>query len=183
MLDTAHSTLRARLRKETAADHDRVDAMFSTLNLREPHGLSRFFAAHLVGFHAVRSAMGEREGWVGSQMVDDIRKALATDLKILGHTQLLPEVKVGSLSHHAIDHIVLGSRLGSAVLRRDWAESADPLVRTASTYFTLPTCADFWRAHCNEVTALPGDTDDANRVVSHARLLFQVFERAFNAIN
>ena len=180
MLDGQQTTLRARLRAETAGNHARVDALFSTLDLTKPAPLGRFLAAHQAGFAAMAATPADAAGGIGREMLKRMIDALDADLAHLAHTA--PSLDTDPISEEAIDHIVLGSRLGTAVLRRQWSQSDDAQARGAARYFSLPGCTDAWRAHTIRLSSRSADGPSADTLIRDTKSLFDLFERAFHGV-
>ena len=180
MLDLHSLTLRDHLRQSTSDNHARVDALFSTLDLTAPVPLGRFLAAHRAGFAAMRGAMRDAGGLVGGDMLLEMISALDQDLACLSTPA--PSLAIDPVGPDAIDHIVLGSRLGTAVLKRHWSTATDPRVRTASRYFSLPGQAPLWRAHTDRLTSCAATGPAAERLVTDTKRLYRLFERAFHHV-
>lgn len=177
MLDTGARSLRRRLRTETRPSHDRVDALFSSLDLTSRGGLGRFLIAQRRGFGALRGAM-ESDGLVSRSDLDAMLTRLDQDLDTLGNHAAGYIDKVGHVLPDAADHIVLGSRLGTEVLRRRWSLAQDPGVLAASAYFSAPTDYTLWRRHTTYLDEMEPDGDHADRLVTDVLRLFEVFAAA-----
>ncbi len=177
MLDTGARSLRRRLRMETRPSHDRVDALFSSLDLTTRAGLARFLSAQRRGFGVLRAAM-TTYGLVGRSDLDETLARLDHDLATLsapapgflaGIDQVLPD---------AADHMILGSRLGTEVLRRRWSVAREKEVLSAGAYLSAPTDHTVWRRHTTCLDLMPPDGDHADRVVTDVLRLFEVFAAA-----
>ena len=180
MLDGQTTTLRERLRTETSANHARVDALFSTLDLTCGAALGKFLAAHRAGFAAMRAAGPLMTETIGHTLLTEMIDALDADLARLRYH--VPELSTQPVGSDAIDHIVLGSRLGTAVLRRQWSAATDPEARAASRYFSLPGQGAAWRAHTERLTSMPSDGPDADAMIKETKSLYDLFERAFHGV-
>jgi len=115
-------TARRILRSETRGDHDRVDALFSQLDLSDPAHYRRFLAAQAGPHLAVEDALDRAD--VG-KLVEDwpVRRRsvlLQSDLDDLGMVaadEVPPSLPDPSSQLGAL-YVLEGSRLGGAVLRR-----------------------------------------------------------------
>lgn len=181
MLDGQELNLRQRLRVETAKNHRRVDMLFSTLELTEPKPLGIFLAAHHAGFLAALNAIGDKQISVGQALLEEMVNALDRDLNHLGRNA--PMIEVEPVCSEAIDHIVLGSRLGTAVLRKQWSASTNPKVLSASHYFSLPSHTSVWRAHTEKLSEMPANSVLADAIIEDTRSLYRLFERAFHGVS
>lgn len=179
MLDGHQISLRDRLRHDTSDDHDRLDALFGTLDLTSAAGITRFFAAHRAGFAAMRDVFPGDGGFVAFFEVDEMVAALDADLRTLKGKA--PSLSLEPVGHQAFDHIILGSRLGTAVLRRTWQTATDDRVRAASRYFSLAGKKLSWQAHTARLHVQSSDGHTADRVIDETRTLYTLFERAYHA--
>ncbi|SDE61233.1 hypothetical protein [Limimaricola pyoseonensis] len=170
--------LRRRLKSDLAPVHDRLDALFSGFDLRDPDDLGGFLAAHRLAFAAIRPAPG---GATGGALLDRMTAALDADLAALGRAPgpALPLLELREPL--AQDYVLLGSRLGTQVLARRWAEGRDPRARTAGRYLSLPPMAAEWRGFCEMADRLPGDDARAAAVLAEAAALFALFHAAGEA--
>ncbi len=172
-LSVSHDeNLRTRLRVGTREEHEALDAKLSELDLRSPDGLSRFLQLQAAALPCIRISEGVARS---ADLADDLLACLRLDLAVLGVDELPggPVVEVHAL---AMDYVVLGSRLGTAVLRRHWADAADPLVQRANRYFDTPARPDLWRAFCVETAEMAGEGDFADRMVRDVRALFTLYD-------
>ena len=137
-----HDDLRRSLRKGTRAGHDRLDAALGALDLTQPSGLTTFLAAHAFGLHGVLPAAGTFvETELGATM-PDLAALVARDLAGLGvdiaprlagdmGLDALPDLDASAGAGAGMAYVVMGSRLGMAVLRRRgyWRSPALPACR------------------------------------------------------
>lgn len=167
-------TLRQRLRHETTMAHEALDTRLSKLELTKVGGLSVFLEAQSMALGALEK-MSEQART--SETIRILHRAADADLNSLG---VNPTQNPPSLAARpeplAIDYIVAGSRLGTAVLRKRWAEATDPTVKNASSYFTAPVFIETWREFCQTADSLPGDCASSDRIVADANALFDFFE-------
>ena len=178
MLDGEHTTLRQGLRAETNEDHARIDALFSTLDLTQPTPLGHFLAAHHAGFTSMRREATRDSSHVGVRLLCEMIDALQQDLFVLQRKTLT--IQGSKVCGEAVDHIVLGSRLGTAVLRRQWAASNDENVRRASHYFSLAGHSKAWRAHTEKLSTMSATGERAETLISDTKQLYRLFERSFH---
>lgn len=133
------------LRRETRAAHERVDARFSGLDLKDPADYRRFVALHAAAFLPLEQALTDAGA---ARLVDDwdaMRRTpeLEADLVALG----LPVPPRSSGPTFANDaemlgaiYVLEGSRLGGAVLRK----TVDPAF--PHRFLAHPQPAGRWRA-------------------------------------
>ncbi len=172
---------RTTLREKTHADHERVDAMFSRVNIAQHDGFSLFVRVHLTCFSKMQehdSISAEAKGLL-AEMVD----ALTLDLDLLGEAPHdIKDTKSKSADPLAVDYMIAGSRLGSKVLRKRWAASSDPIVVAAGTYFGLSSDPEFWRTTCRALSDIPNDSARADVIVEDTRALFGLFAQNYGAL-
>lgn len=175
---TPDRSLRQRLRADLAPSHERLDRFFSDLDLSTRAGLTLFLRAHRAAFAAIRPAPGCR---TGQPLLDRMIAAIDADLDQLdapAPPRLAPLVLQRS---RAQDYVLLGSRLGSQLLRRRWQAASDPCLRAAGAYLSLPPLTDRWRAFCDEAGARSAHGTDADAELAEAERLFELFLSAGHA--
>ena len=178
--DRNEGGLRKRVRSALADDHDRVDAQFAELEIQSRSGLATFLQTHRAAFDAMLVSGTSFDGRVKDTHIIDIIKALDTDLKALRVPVYRLNVPAFSYNPLAVDHIVLGSRLGTAVLRSKWLMSSDRQVRQARSYFAQPQMTEEWRAHCMHLSSLDATDETGKQLIEDARRLFVLFESALD---
>jgi heme oxygenase len=178
--DRNEGGLRKRVRSALAEDHERVDAKFAELDFQSRDGLATFLQAHRAAFGAILMTTTSFDGRIKEAHLKDIIKALDADLKALRVPVYRLSAPDGAFDPLAVDHIVLGSRLGTAVLRAKWLMSADRQVRQARSYFAQPQMTEEWRAHCMELSAMDASDNIGQQLIEDARKLFELFERALD---
>ncbi|EYD73058.1 hypothetical protein [Limimaricola hongkongensis] len=177
-MTVCQTPLRSRLRRDLAARHARLDACFSRFDLTTRPGLSGFLAAHRTAFAAIRPAPG---GLTGALLLDRMIAAIDADLGVLDHAPDAGPAPLRLTRSMAQDYVLLGSRLGSQLLRRRWAAARDPVLLAAGAYLSLPPMAQDWRAFCDRAGALPDQGTEADLVVHEAGQLFDLFLAAGQA--
>lgn len=115
---------RAALRAATAAEHERVDALFSRFDLTGSDGYRRFLLAQAAAFLPLEAAL---DGAGAAKLVEDwprrrrssLLKADLTDLSVpLPELFSTPRFNDSASIMGAI-YVLEGSRLGGAVLKRE----------------------------------------------------------------
>ena len=173
--------LRHVLRQETRQEHDALDRAISTLDITRIDGFCRFLHIHHTCFTAMQTrALAACQSRLAlADMVD----GLSRDLSAVGaqkaalHLALPPR-----LDPLAVDYMVAGSRLGTKVLHRIWAQATDPMVRQADGYFGLTGTPTLWPDTCHNLSRVPVDTPRAAAIVADTKTLFQLFSTAFDAL-
>ena len=160
----AQANLRDRLRQETRAAHDAVDAAFDAFDLARPDQLAAFLRAQGAGL----AALGARTAAACADIAEDLSRlgadaARAADAPDADHPL-------------ARAYLWEGSRMGIAVLagraRRAGVECR---------YLSQPGDPSSWRALCADLSARSADGPEADRIVAAARAWFAVFEDAAQA--
>lgn len=179
-------SLRARLRSDTRAQHEALDAAMARLDLSKPAGLGDFLAVQ----HAAMSGLACDEG-AGSSAPDraevsavsaEMLAALADDLAALDRPLPGPAARL-SADPTAVLYILLGSRLGTQVMARHWAASAEGAARAAGRYLTLDPRREAWRAFVQRSGDAPGTGPDADRLVADARAIFGHYAATLAALS
>lgn len=167
-------TFRTDLKAKTRADHDRVDRIFSDIDIGCASGFAFFCRAHLSCFTAFSQRMTAAAR--GRMLLDGMIDGLERDLGVLG---IVPAAAVtplpGPIDPLAIDYLVAGSRMGSRVLRKRWLASTDPTVRAAGAYFGLEDDPAFWQDTCAALAEIDPNSQRAQIILRDVRTLFNLF--------
>jgi heme oxygenase len=166
---------RAALRAGTAAEHDRVDRLFSHFNLAHEEGYRRFLLAQAAAFLPIENSLdaaGAAElvpDW-GSRRRADLLRA---DLSALGADEPLP-IPPPSLESRGAQlgaiYVLEGSRLGGALLKRGLAETAP------RSFLSAPQNGGSWRKLLETLDMFLYRSDRLDAAITAAREVFQNFE-------
>jgi len=174
------TSLRDRLRADTAPWHERVDRAYTTLDLRQAADLGTFLGAQLAVLLAIRCRPGPH-----AKAADDLRNGMAaairSDLHHLDRAPALPQ-QACQFDATSVLYILLGSCLGKRVLQRRWLEGSDPLTAGAGRYLGFAPPSDAWRTFCGELMKRPPQGTEADRVVDDACLLFELHLGALSTL-
>ena len=174
------TTLRDRLRVDTAPSHERVDRAYSTLDLRRRSDLGTFLSAQRAVLGAIRVRPGRHAGEAG-EVALTMTGALDEDLDHLGAT--LPRVLDAlEVCGTACLYILLGSSLGTRVLHRRWLETQDPVVGGAGRYLGLAMPPGAWRDLCEDLGRCPTEGAEADQTVRDAAALFDLHLAAWHRL-
>lgn len=169
---------RSILRDATRAEHDLLDARFTALDISERAGFSVFVHVHLTCFQMMADAA--EEGSYAGGLLRQMAAALSDDRAVLGTAQPAPHSMLpATLDPLAIDYLVAGSRLGTKVLRKRWAASADPVMQRANAYFGLESDPAFWRSTCAALSSIAADSPRAKAITRDSKILFGLFLTVF----
>jgi heme oxygenase len=102
------------------------------------------------------------------------------DRDLPGPGPALPAFQGAALDPLAVDYLVLGSRLGTEVLRRHLADAAPALPMPA--YFRAPPATAEWRALCQHLDQINPESDRAARILFDAGRGFGIFTAAAQAV-
>lgn len=168
---------RAALREGTAADHERLDALFGGFRLNDERAYRAFLTAHAMALPAMERALDEYG--FADQLADwpDRRRAqaIARDLAALG-AAMPPPLPSPSLDTSAARwgaaYVLEGSRLGGAMLARSvpdgWPKS----------YLGTAQPPGAWRAFLAKLDEALADPQDIALATRSARDTFRLFETA-----
>ncbi|WP_208987496.1 heme oxygenase-like domain-containing protein [Roseibium marinum] len=110
-------------------------------------------------------------------MTDLIRRL---DLDLLSSGKTAAEVApAGPLEPLAVDYLVLGSRLGTEVLRLRLF-SGYPSDKIPA-YFRAPALPQLWSAHCTALDAIPPGSARADQILEDVKTGFALFGQAATA--
>lgn len=166
-----YGNLRDRLRADTRAAHDRVDAAYIAHDIAVPDGLALFLTDHLRAFRALGLADGP-----AAALREEYCAALEADLAKLGvPAPRLSGPTLRVLSEAAM-YIFLGSRRGAQMMRRHWAANARGAARDAGAFLSLDPRNEDWRRLCTDLAARSPDGAHADRVVADTVAIFDLFD-------
>jgi heme oxygenase len=168
---------RAALRAGTAADHERLDALFGRFRLDDPQDYRAFLSAHAMALVAIEQALDTADF---AALLDDWPRrrragAIAADLAAIGEP-VPPPLPAPPLDTPAARwgaaYVVEGSRLGGALLARSVPQGLP------KSYLGLVQPPGMWRKFLEKLDkALPLPQDVAQATDS-ARATFGLFEQA-----
>jgi heme oxygenase len=168
-------TPRAALRAGTAAEHERVDALFGALNLAAEADYRRFLAAQAAAFLPVEQAIDDAGGarvladWPGRRRSDLLRQDLAALGLAPPPAQMPPRLDTIAAALGAV-YVLEGSRLGGALLKR----SVAPAFPRAFLDAQQPPGA--WRKLLETLDDCLYETAAVEAAVGAARQTFRCFE-------
>lgn len=173
------SSLRERLRGETRRSHDMVDAAFLAHDITVFGGYTSFLLAHQT---VLQSLSISSQNSCGHTLLSEIELLLGrvrADLMSLGECALVPDPPDGrAYDPTALDYVLLGSRLGMAVLRKTWSRSSDPAVLSTAKFLSTPPEPIRWRAFCKDLSAMPASGAKADTIIADAHAIFASYARA-----
>ena len=161
------------LRRETHEDHQRIDALVSTIDVANPQGLAKFVEIHLTCFDAMR-----RSSPAGSDLrsnLGDLVGRAKTDLATLVITPDRRNFELRDVDPLALEYMLEGSRLGTQVLRARWMLTDHAVVLQAHAYFTTPRRPERWQKLCERLSVIPTDSPRAVKIIDDTKRLFRMF--------
>lgn len=168
------SSLRTRLRDDTGAAHDRVDAAYGSCDLATRDGLGFFLSNHLRAFSGLALADGAERAQAEVLRLEYCT-ALEADLRALG-LQPFPVVRRLEVTPTPTLYILLGSRRGAQVMRRHWASHARGAARQAGAFLSLDPRNGEWRQLCLDLGARPAHGPGADRIIDEVNAIFGLFD-------
>lgn len=175
-------SLRHRLRRETAMQHERVDAAYSRADLTDAAGLATFLGASLGALERITCAPGPQRG-PAETLRASMAGAARRDLELLG-APCPPGAAArtggrAALSGDAVLYVLGGARMGAAVLRRIWSRSHDPRVLACHHYLGARFEGPSWPAVAGALDERSPAGEAAERIVADARRIFELFETSW----
>lgn len=166
------SNLRDALRNATSGPHQRLDVELSRLDLADDQDRRAFCMVQRRGF----SRLAEACGWDAAEATTALRDTLEALDDDLGSAPASGPGLDLPLHRDAVAYLMLGSQLGTAVLRRRLPE---PPLRG---FFALTGDRGAWRAFCQRLATQPVDGPEAQRVLRDAIRAFSIFEHEARAL-
>ena len=166
---------RAALRAGTAAEHERVDSLFSTLDLARADDYRLFLTAQAAAFLPVEDALDAAgaEQFVADWQARRRSHLLREDLQALGAPIPAPEpvpALHGTAEILGAVYVLEGSRLGGAMLKR----SVSPDM--PQSFLSAPQAPGAWRKLLETLDHHLYETASVEAAVGAARRTFQSFE-------
>ena len=166
---------RAALRAATAEEHERVDRLFSQLDLARAEDYRRFLLAQASAFLPIEAKLDEMgaaelvEDWPLRRRGDALRVDLADLGEALPAPLAAPEFGDPSAMLGAI-YVLEGSRLGGALLKRSIPAGLP------RRFLDAPQMPGSWRKLLELLDAFLYRSDRIDSAVESARHAFQLFE-------
>lgn len=166
---------RTALRTATSAEHERVDRLFSTLDLSRTGDYRRFLLAQATAYLPVEAALDEAGAaailpdWPGRRRGDLLRR----DLHVLGAAEPEPVAALAFNTQAAAlggIYVLEGSRLGGALLKREIPGEAP------RQFLDAPQPPGSWRKLLELLDASLYRTDLLEAATEAAKEVFQRFE-------
>lgn len=167
------------LRRSSRAAHDAAETRFAKFNDDPGLYLDWFLAAQRSGLAALQMARDPGVSCLSAVVLEDLIERLDFDLAVRGVQPVatLPDRGQGDpMQPLAVDYLVLGSRLGTEVLRRRLERQAPD--GRMPTYFLAPASTDLWKRHCAHLDALDPDCAEAHFVMADVQQGFALFDKA-----
>jgi heme oxygenase len=166
---------RAALRAGTAAEHDRVDRLFSHFNLAHGEDYRRFLLAQAAAFLPIEERLdtsGTAElvpDW-GSRRRAHLLRADLSELGTDEPTPIPPPLLESPGAQLGAVYVLEGSRLGGALLKRRLAETAP------SSFLSAPQNGGSWRKLLETLDMFLYQSDRLDAAMTAAKEVFQNFE-------
>lgn len=174
--------LRTALRERTQAAHQRLDGLFSGLDLREARHYGLFLAAQAAALEPVERALDAARA---ETVIPDWheRKRTAAIRGDLDALALAPAEEAGRAdwigdraSILGAAYVLEGSRLGGKMLLKVAASSADPAVVQATGFLAHGEGRRFWPSFDALLGATELSEAEVDRLVESAVRTFELFE-------
>ena len=166
------TSLRARLRDDTRALHEHLDAVVSRFDPSTAEGLACFLQMQSLALRAIEPHAAQAASLGALQ---DLLQRADSDLRQMETGDRPDTPAIAPLHPQAIDYMIAGSRLGTQVLRKRWLAATAPHVRQASAYFSAPSYIDLWTSFCRSTEAMSPRGPVADQIVHDACRLFRLY--------
>ena len=170
--DAAAPTLRAALRSQTRPAHEALDNRISPLNLLIAERREAFCRVHRLGF----ATLGRACDGNASEATPSLHRIMATLDEALANVPADAPLPAPILHPDAVAYLVLGSQMGTEMMRRGLPEDQQ------TGYFGQDPDMTAWRAFCARMGAMDSTTPEAQRILSDANRAFAIFTAAADSI-
>lgn len=170
------TSLRDRLRRDTADAHERVDHVFGSCDFGTEQGYAAFLRAQAVAWETLRPLLD-----AGSTARAD---ALRRDLDALDIETPRPLANIELPGALTIGHryVLEGSRLGSAVLLRQLQARSPDLADRAGAYLAESGDTGDWKRLSTSLQMAGDDHGNEGAIIEDALFVFGLFERSWHAV-
>ena len=172
--------LRLLLRDKTNADHNRIDAAYSKLDLKNRSDFSVFLLSHLIAMKTLRPVLKRLP--VELQFLET-ESIIRSDLGILGTasavTTPVPIPKIAEPLGTA--YVIAGSHLGRKLLRNQWSKSSDVIVLSAASFMKENEQNRSWQFLLSSLKEFEFKKADVENLIQSSKTTFEVFEIALRA--
>ncbi|WP_293572759.1 hypothetical protein [Phaeobacter sp.] len=169
-------SFRMHLRQATRIDHDRSELAFAAFHRDPAQHLDWFLACQLSALEAL-SATCPPERMHSAALLQELIAALYQDCEARNQTVVaLPQSAQPALTGLAVDYLVLGSRLGTEVLRRRLTQQVphSPL----PLYFSQRDHGPIWKDTCAALDKVATNSSTAKSIVEDSKAGFRLFHDA-----
>ncbi|MEM6901774.1 MAG: hypothetical protein AAF556_00875 [Pseudomonadota bacterium] len=173
------NTFREFIRHDTRDIHGKADQAFGAFDLTDRDDLATFMLTNHTVFKYLDQMVTDH-GMAGEsalKIIPELVTKLERDLTVLGITDTDAGWKPSSpdpLHPKAIAYVVQGSRLGTTVLAKQWAEATDETVKAAGQYLNTRIDTGEWRQLLADLAEIPVRGPEARKITADARTLFEV---------
>lgn len=171
---------RIGLRDATLTEHGATEELFAPFLNAPDDRLYWYLGAQRAALAAIsRQPQGADEPGSAKPGSDAVIKDLIHRLdRDLAHAgRVVTSLQAGKTLHpRAIDYVVLGSRLGTEVIRRDIFR--DRHSSEIPLYFQSPPRPDLWRGLCRALDQIDPNSDLARAITDDVRSGFELFSQA-----
>lgn len=170
-------TFRDRLRADTRAAHEDVDAAFSAHDPTSLAGYAGFLAAHDAALRTL-----DRD----TTLPPPLRARITRDIALIGRDlahlgACADRMPLPSAHVHdpvAVEYIHLGSRMGLKIILNRWRQSRDDRVGVSAAFLSATDPPDLWRHFCTRLATMPVSGPVADRIVTDCISLFSIYALA-----
>lgn len=168
------AALRDRLRRETAAAHERVDALFGSCDFTTEQGYGFFLTAQSAAWETLRPMLDDGSLARADALREDLERL---NLPVPGPLDLVLPASA-TLGHR---YVMEGSRLGSTVIMRDLATKAPEMAQKAGAYLRESAKIDGWKQLSTKLQNNRDGYDSDVSIIDDALFVFGLFEKAWRA--
>ncbi|WP_157891225.1 hypothetical protein [Phaeobacter porticola] len=172
----SNNGFRMLLRQTTRAEHDAAERAFAPFHESPLPHLAWFLNCQYTALHALARACDSATGH-SADLLPMLTEALRADCTTHCTAPAdLARSALPNLHPLAVDYLVLGSRLGTEVLRRRLSDATG--CAALPCYFEPRDHLMPWRAACEDLDAIKTDSTLADKIVTDTRSGFELFNMA-----
>ena len=171
---------RSQIRCKTHFHHQRVDDLYSQLNLAERVDYTHFLTSHFIAFGALNH--NHWNDLVLKKFIAENRDLLRSDLiKLDVDVDKIPEITFGSNDcTMGVEYVLSGAHFGKQILVGRWSASADHITLSAGAYLQSNLGRALWKRFTQRLDAISLSDNEKDVIFNSACCAFDLFSDSYH---
>ncbi len=171
---------RSQIRSKTHFHHQRVDDLYSQLNLAERDDYTHFLTSHFIAFDALNDS--HWSDLVLETFIAENRDLLRSDLvKLDVDMENIPKVTFGSNDcTMGVEYVLSGAHFGKQILVGRWSVSDDDITLSAGAYLQSNLGRDLWKRFTQHLDTISLRDHEKDVIFNSACSAFDLFSDSYH---